>query len=51
VLDGDDEAEAQDATAGEKSNVVMQASESYLGVSTGMRAWAQELGTDPYTRN
>ena len=50
-LDGEDETGEGEAAPDDDSNVVMDLTEGYLGVSGAERAWAQELGTDPYTRN
>jgi hypothetical protein len=52
-LEGEEDAAGGAATDAEKkeSNQVVKLTESYFGVSGAERAWAQELGTDPYTRN
>jgi len=44
--EGSDDAEAED-----ESNMAAGLTESYFGVSRAQRAWAQELGTDPYSKN
>lgn len=40
-----------EATAEDDSNMALDLTESYFGVSSAERAWAQELGTDPYSSN
>ena len=50
----DEEESAEDGEEGKEdddSNVAVELTESYFGVSRAHREWSQELGTDPYTRN
>ncbi len=51
VAGDDDEGEEGDDSSEDDSNAALDLTESYFGVSGAERAWAQELGTDPYTSN
>ena len=51
-VSSDDDAEEGGESGGEDdTNEVVELTEGYFGVSSAQRAWAQELGTDPYTSN
>ena len=56
AVDSTKEAIADDDDSGpgdedDDSNVAVDLTESFFGVSSSERAWAQKLGTDPYTSN
>lgn len=50
-VSGDDESEVSAENDENDNNQVVELTEGYFGVSSAERAWAQELGTDPYTSN
>jgi hypothetical protein len=47
----DDDSDAEGDEKEDDSNVAVDLTESYFGVSGAERAWAQKLGTDPYSSN
>ena len=50
--DDEDSAHADgDEDGSSTTDVAVELTEGYFGVSSAQRAWAQELGTDPYSRN
>jgi hypothetical protein len=52
--DEDESTEGEDAVDGDDDSTTDKAvglTESFLGVSSAQRAWAQKLGTDPYSTN
>ncbi len=47
----DDDSDEEEDKNEDDSNVAVDLTESYFGVSGAERAWAEKLGTDPYTAN
>jgi hypothetical protein len=47
----DDDNHQTDGESEDDSNVAVDLTESYFGVSSTERAWSQKLGTDPYSTN
>ncbi len=45
------EVDGEEGHKKDDSNVAVDLTESYFGVSRAQRAWHQHLGTDPYTKN
>lgn len=52
-VDGDDDAEVEGESGDQESTTdkAVGLTEGFLGVSGSQRAWAQKLGTDPYSTN
>ena len=47
----DDDTDQTDGESEDDSNVAVDLTASYFGVSSSERAWSQKLGTDPYSTN
>ncbi len=50
-VSGENDTEEGESNGQDDTNEVVELTEGYFGVSSAQRAWAQELGTDPYTGN